>query len=187
MMDVMIDFETLGTGHDAVVVQIGACYFDRHSGAIYSTFKENIDPKSSVKLGLTIDASTICWWMDQDKDTFNSVFKADDKKDVREVFIKFNNFLAHADTIWSHATFDFVKLEYHLNKLGIEPSFHYRCPRDIRTLLDIAELNSKDFKQVGISHDALADALFQVIYTVDALKRVSLIKGKDNVKTNTEV
>ena len=178
MMDVMMDFETLGTGNDAVIIQIGACYFDRITGAIYSKFKANIDSESSVKHGFTIDASTVSWWMNQDKEAFNSVFNANNKRDVKKVFIEFNDFLKHADCIWSHATFDFVKLECHLKKLGIEQSFHYRSPRDIRTLLDISNVNPKEYKQGGIAHNALDDALFQVIYTVHALKKVSMIKGE---------
>ena len=43
MKDVMIDFETLGNSNNAVVVQIGACYFDRKTGEIGYKFETNID------------------------------------------------------------------------------------------------------------------------------------------------
>ncbi len=43
MRDCMIDFETLGTGPDAAIIQVGACYFDRVTGEIGATFKRNFD------------------------------------------------------------------------------------------------------------------------------------------------
>lgn len=49
--DVMIDFETLGNGKNAAVVQVGACYFDRGTGKIGGVFKRNIDARSAIKSG----------------------------------------------------------------------------------------------------------------------------------------
>lgn len=169
MKDVMLDFETFGNGNNACVVQIGACYFDRVTGEIGAKFKCNVDAQSATESGAKIDASTVYWWLSQSKEAVYSV-TADPKKSVTDAFLELNNFLKDSKCIWSHATFDFVILSETLKRLGIKPLFSFRAARDIRTLVDLADIDLKELpRNTGVHHDGLDDAIYQVNYCVVAL------------------
>jgi hypothetical protein len=45
--------------------------------------------------------------------------------------------------------------------VGFRPPWHYRAPRDTRTLFDLAELDARDLPFVGVKHNALDDAIHQ--------------------------
>lgn len=172
MSDVMLDFETFGNGKYAAICQVGACYFNRHTGAIEATFKRNIDARSSALSGGEIDADTVYWWLTQTPEAIAGITALPQTK-ITEAMTDLNNFLEAADCIWSHATFDFVILVETMKLLNIKRKFHYKVARDIRTLVDIANVSTKDsrFVRTGTHHDALDDCLFQVKYCVDALSK----------------
>lgn len=175
MNNVMIDIETLGNGENKCVIQVGACYFDRDTGEIGATFKKNIDAGSAIKAGLEMDAATVYWWLAQSDEARASIL-ADPKEDITAVFHALNLFLEPAKQIWSHATFDFVTLMETYRKLGIKPLFGFRTARDIRTLMDIVHI-TVDRKRDGVHHDALADALHQVKYCMEAFDRLRELKA----------
>lgn len=167
MKDVMLDLETFGNSKTSVIVQIGACYFDRYTGEIGDTFKINIDAESSLREGFDVWGSTIYWWLDQSEDARKSIL-AEPRVDVLEAVNQLNDFIKGVKQIWSHATFDFVILKGHFEKLNIKPNFHYRAARDLRTLTDLAGIKDwKKYERVGTHHDALDDCKFQVKYAVD--------------------
>ncbi len=176
MKDVMIDFETFGNGQNACVVQVGACYFDRNTGEIGEKFKMNVNAEDATKNGAQIDAPTVYWWLQQSTEAVRSILTGESSPE-REVFEKFNDFLKKADAIWSHATFDYVILMNVLRRLGIKPKFSYRSARDIRTLVDLADVNTKAPRpeSAGVAHDGLDDAIYQVSYCVTAMNK---LRGK---------
>lgn len=171
MKNVMIDFETLGNGKNACVIQVAACYFDDKTGETGETYKANIDARTSVKNGAQIDADTVYWWLAQSKEAIDSV-TGGNLLDETQVFNELNQFLKPAKNIWSHATFDFVILMEALKRLGIKPNFSYRDARDIRTLISLAQLDHNSFKREGLHHDGLEDCKFQVKYCVPAIKKL---------------
>lgn len=172
MKDLMIDLETWGNGNNAVMVQFGGCYFDRMSGEIGETLKINISPESSLRAGFEVDASTIQWWLRQSDNARKSVTEGH-AYDVTEGLVLINNFIKKAKQIWSHATFDYVILMNHFQRLGVKPSTHYRDARDIRTLVDLAGgCDWGKYKRVGTHHDALDDCKYQVAYCVDCISKV---------------
>ena len=172
MKDVMIDLETLGNTNNAVVVQIGACYFNRHTGEIGEKFSVNIDADSSLREGFEVTGSTIYWWLEQEYNARSSIISGE-KKMVGRAMVLFNRFLEKAECIWSHATFDYVILLNHLNKLNIKPSFSYRSARDLRTLTDLVKIDPKSYKSDGVLHNGLGDCIFQVGYTVDCINALN--------------
>src|SRR5689334_2386965 len=64
----MIDLETLGTGPEALIVSIGAVKFDpADDEAKWDCFHVAIEPSSAQRAGLKIDASTVMWWLAEER------------------------------------------------------------------------------------------------------------------------
>jgi len=178
MKDVMLDFETLGNSKNAAVVQIGACYFDRHTGTVGKTFSVGVTPESAVKSGANMDASTVLWWLDQSKEAQDAVFKGP-AIDINTAFYDLNQFLSGAKAIWSHATFDFVILQETMKRLSITPTYRYAAARDIRTLQDLANVGKEaliGLHREGVHHNAIDDCIFQVKYCVLSLNKLKGVK-----------
>lgn len=173
MKDVMLDFETLGNGKNACVTQIGACYFDRQTGAIGRQFSMQVDAVSAQKNGCDLDADTVYWWLKQSPAAIASMI-AEPRENIRQAFIELAAFLKGAEHVWSHATFDFVILQETYKLLNIEKPVGFRTARDLRTLVEIAQLDGKDFPRKGVHHNALDDAIYQVGYCVAGLNKISL-------------
>ncbi len=168
----MLDFETFGNGKNALVCQIGACFFNRNTGEIGETFKRNVCAISAAKSGGEFDASTVYWWLSQSPAAIVNI-TSKPRTDIVNAFIELNKFLGPAKAIWSHATFDFVILQATLKRLNIPQSFRYNVARDIRTLMDLANnVHAKNMIRAGIHHDALDDCKFQVAYVVAALNSI---------------
>lgn len=158
MKDVMLDIETLGTSADAVITQIGACYFDRLTGEIGKTFLVNISISSSLAHKFKLDVPTLEWWLSQPPASF-----LENTESIVFALTMFNDFVKHAETIWCHATFDFPLVMEAMKKIEVKSSFHYTIARDIRTLSDLAQMDRVKTKNQK-THNALEDCLHQVEY-----------------------
>ena len=178
-IDIMIDIETLDNKAGAVITQIGAASFDRHTGEVLAIFFVNIDAASCEKLGMTIGAETVMWWMHSKRSQ-----KARDSlinpqpEPVVQALKKFNTWVAErrhvlTDTVllWCHASFDFPILNRALEICGITPMWGHTQYRDIRTVTDLSGINPNDFKMDdGDAHNAMADTINQVKYTCVAIQ-----------------
>lgn len=170
----MIDFETFGNSNAKCIVQVGACYFNRVTGEIGKTFKRNIDANSHVNNGGIIDADTVYWWLSQKEAARKSIL-AEPREDFAKVFTDLNIFLKDAQCIWSHASFDYPALQDNIKRLGLKTSFKYSSARDLRTIVDAANITVDHASRKDVHHDALEDCKFQVGYAVAALNK---IKGR---------
>lgn len=166
MKRVMIDFETLGNGKHACIVQVGACYFGL--SGIDAKLKLQVDAESATRNGAEMDASTVYWWLGQSPEAIKSILEQP-RLDERAAMEQLNEFLADAEEIWSHATFDFVILMEALKRLNIKPKFGYRTARDIRTLNAFAKVDKDAIKREGTHHDGLDDAIYQATYVTAML------------------
>lgn len=168
MQDVMLDLETLDTKSTAAVVQIGACYFDRETGNIGHTFKVNVRPDFE---DTTVSYDTIAWWLTQSDAARQSI--TDSPVDPLMAINSLSEFLqkGKAKYIWSHATFD-VPILLHLYETWAKKfPIHYTKMRDIRTVMDLADVSLDDMPQrEGTHHDALDDCCYQVGYVTQALR-----------------
>lgn len=171
----MIDFETLGNGENKCVCQVGAVYFDKVTGELGKELRLNIDAGSHVAKGAKLDASTVYWWLAQSKEAQASILQ-EPRLDICRAMVQLNQFLADASRVWSHATFDFVTLMETLRQLNIIPTVSYKAGMDLRTLVYLAGISTKDFPREGTHHDGLDDAKFQVKYCVAALNALKTNK-----------
>lgn len=180
MKDVMLDLETFGTRHDAHIVQIGACYFDRMTGEVGETFSMNVG-ESVLDKRFSIDYSTLKWWMEQSEEARQSLFS--NPHSIMYVLNELNRFLGSPDgrpndeiLIWSHATFDMPILMHAYSVCETKCPVPYRNTRDLRTLMDLADLAKYKRERFGIHHNALDDAKFQASYASDAFVKLSHAK-----------
>lgn len=175
---VMLDFETFGPAPDGAIVQLGAVKFNIAGECIGPPLTRNIDAKDAQQNGAKIGAQTMYWWLEQSEGArlsigttygLGAVFEKDALNDL-------NDFLKGADEIWSHATFDFVILVAALERLGIKKQFHYKAARDIRTLVALTDVNAAAEPRMGLHHNALDDAIYQVGYVSKALRALGVTK-----------
>jgi hypothetical protein len=101
---------------------------------------------------------------------------------ILDVLNSFRDFL-HKPTerggelkLWCHATFDEPILSNAYHKAGTSEPWHYRSVRDLRTLIDLANIDIYSYQNDGTHHDALADCNFQIRYTIDALNKLKGVK-----------
>lgn len=169
MKDLMIDIETMGTGPNAVMIQLAGVYFDRKTGQLGAEFCQSLSIEDSLTLGFEKDLSTENWWKEQDQSVLENILST--ALPVWKVLMAFNIFRADANFVWSHATFDFVIVQNHLKKVGLAQIPH-KTARDIRTLVDLSGINLKAYDWTKKTHNALDDCKFQVQYCVDAMRRL---------------
>lgn len=79
-LHVMLDLETWGTGNKALPVSIGACRFDKDT--ILDKFHVAIDPVSAQAHGLEIDAETMLWWLDPERDEARAQWLKQQRVDI---------------------------------------------------------------------------------------------------------
>jgi hypothetical protein len=186
---ISLDTETWGTTPGSDIRSIGAVLFDPTIGRIIDTFygacaNPLIHNIEGVRLtyDLKRDPQTEKWWRDQTADA-QAAFS--DPGDLREVLRRMTLWIdgcaylpgdrgkPNARTnvrIWCHgANFDPPIVSAALAACGLAEAWHYRAPRDTRTLFDAAgiEDHSEWLKKhpgpLGIPHHALDDAHSQAL------------------------
>lgn len=177
-MHLTFDLETLGTGYNAPIVQIGAVKFHEH-GQIIDTFERKIDLLSLEGGGFDIDYDTLSWWFSQSDEAIKSVFVGGDRVDLYDALADFLEWVYDNAKyeVWSHATFDPVILNNAYNKVDISSPLNFRKQRDIRTLTSLLP-TPIEVERKGVHHNALADALYQAEYISKCLM---LIKHDKNL------
>jgi len=165
MNDLSIDIETLGTASNAAVLSIGAVFFDRATGEIGKSFYTQIDLAWSLSSG-AISADTLRWWMGQNADA-RRVFEPGgvDAPSACQQFVSFvQGGPAHVIPWGNGATFDVTILETLLARYGFAAPWRFWNIRDMRTLMETAELAGFSRDQIpfqGTAHNALDDAQHQ--------------------------
>jgi hypothetical protein len=164
----MIDIETLGTAPGSVILSIGAVTFDAESGELGEEFYVAIDPESAVKGGLTMDVSTLKWWMEQSQEARDAAFYGFwSLKPALEFLTQYVR-RVEASRVWAKPpSFDLVLLEAAYRACAMGIPWHYKTPRDCRTLFDLTNATQPD---VGTAHNALDDAKSQALGVIDAYR-----------------
>lgn len=168
--DYTLDLETMGVRPTSCIMSIGAAAFNRHEPDFryedLSVFRCNVDLQDCMDKGLTIDASTLYWWLTQDNDARS---KLDDKEfnlPLEDALHKLSMWILHigGDELkcWTHATFDAPILANAFHVVNLPLPTHFRMQRDIRTLEDLK--GRYEIERQGTHHSAVDDAKFQAHY-----------------------
>ena len=197
MKDIMIDLETMGKGATAAIVAIGACYFDPQTGNIGEKFYANVDLQSALDVGLTVDGSTVMWWLEQSSEARASLavpdalpigaalsefsawvraahdFRLDDDDDDAPLY---NAQLLRAAVdpddvcVWGNgAAFDNAKLSHAYTACHLEQPWKHWGDRCYRTVK--ASHPDIAVERIGTHHNALDDAITQALHMSEIYRR----------------
>lgn len=188
MKHIMLDLETMGNGPTAAVVAIGACEFDpRGDGVEAEKFYAMASLESAMGAGLTVDPSTILWWMQQDDIARKSTFGRD-ALSLGESLRRFNAWVyrlapcagqtapSRADVaVWGNgATFDNVIIRSAFKAVGTEACWSFRNDKCYRTVTNLPGAEKVSFERSGTAHNALDDAITQALHLQKVYKALGL-------------
>lgn len=180
MKHVMLDLETWGVQPFSVITMIGAVHFDPNSDKLMDSFEVAVDPISSQKAGLRIDADTVAWWMDPERDaprkTWFEMLKF-------ELPIALDGFEQWLDTfcpdpeervIWGNGSdFDNALLRQAYRVANREAPWEFRKDRCFRTLKGLSPVDLKP-SRMEAAHTALADATFQAQWAQNIVRKLGI-------------
>lgn len=170
---VMVDLETMGNSNNAAIISIGACKFDPLGSRIGEKFHLVVDMASCVAAGLTLDASTVTWWMQQSEQA-RKVFATDRKYDLLMALVEFNKWFGKESMpLWGNgATFDNVILRSAYRAVKMDPPWQYWDDRCYRTMKNMAP--SVKMEKLGVAHNALDDAVNQAVHLQAIFKQLGV-------------
>jgi len=172
MRDIMIDIETLGTVPGSAIISIGAVAFDARTALIGDDLFVSISPTDAVNAGLSMDPKTVSWWMTQSDAARAEAFAGTTSLQVALVVLGEWIIAQDPERVWAKPPmFDLTLLEAAYGKLGMQTPWHYRTPRELRTLLD---LSGVEIEQTPNKHRALDDAMVQANAVIDSYRRLGL-------------
>lgn len=176
-----VDLETMGKDPDGAIVQIGLAAFkdDADTFDTISSLSLNVNLASSVSLGMTLDPSTIDWWLIQDDVARKSILeqpRISIRQALRVMFNWYKEF--KCEYLWSHTNFDATILVNAYRMAKMEMPWHYRDLRDLRTLQDEMPkdlVKGLHENRVTPKHLALHDAIHQayIIWAIKEYQRIS--------------
>lgn len=172
MRDMMIDIETLGTTPGSVILSIGAVAFDAEQGEIGPKFSIGISVESSARSGMTIDPKTVVWWVKQSDAARQDAFGGE--AELAVALHSLGQFLdANGPTrVWAKPpAFDLILLEEAYRRAGVSLPWHYRAPRCVRTIMDLADY---DLAPGPRSHCSLDDAVAQANAVIASYARITV-------------
>lgn len=131
------------------------------------------------KYKLKRDPNTVKWWSEQ---TPESQAAFANPVDLKEACIHFAEWLDNmhggADPqelkIWANDPhFDIAILEGVFYAVGVPVPWHYRSPRSMKTVTDLAGLTRDEYANYGVAHHALHDAIAQAMTISTAVQRLT--------------
>lgn len=171
---VMLDIETLGLDIGAAIVSIGAVEFTHDR--LKEEFSASVALDSCQDAGLSIDADTLEWWLEQDAGVREQLVVGDDLSRVLGAFTNWYRSLS-PDEVWANApSFDCEQLEHAGDAVGIEMPWAFDEERDVRTIANLPIAPDRD--QDGTEHDPLDDARYQAHVVQETLQRLDTLESE---------
>ena len=140
---------------------------------------------ATPKYPLTRDPETVQWWNDQSAEAQAAFENPIDIKRALEWFSSWLNDLTEEPTpvddrnirLWALGPqFDISILDAAYRVVGLPVPWHYRSPRDVRTITDAANMTRDDFASYGTAHNALDDAIAQAMTVCEAYRRLGIAR-----------
>lgn len=184
MNNVMLDLETMGKGHHAAIVTIGAVFFDPMTGELGAEFEAHIDLNDSARFG-EMDPDTVLWWLGQSDDARAALKPSGKSQRLDDALWGLYEWMVNGSEgnngnlkVWGNgASFDNVIMRNACRQTRVPPAWSYRNDRDVRTVVDMGRhLLGFDPKKgmpfEGVAHRALDDAKHQARYVSAIYQRM---------------
>lgn len=177
MTNIMLDLETLSVDSNATIISISAVVFDLHTGKTGGEFEVGLGILEQLLSGSVIDNSTIDWWKNQNKEAKESLVNISTSS-IAEALESFNIWIAKAVTcevkdvkLWGNGvSADNTWLRNLYRRTDTKFILPYWCDNDVRTLVNLGNINTKDFQFTGIKHNGIDDCKHQINYCSVAYK-----------------
>lgn len=165
-MNLMLDFETLATTPDSVVLTLGAALFDKDK--IHASEQWYFDVPGQMAVGRRVEWSTLQWWIEQNQAAQKDAFFAGERLKPAEFFDKFIAFcLAGGDIeAWSNGVDFDIAIIRNLHDMTVKRGYskplpwkfyNQRCYRTYKWSTGCDKLVSRE----GVHHRGIDDALHQ--------------------------
>lgn len=181
---VMMDIESLDIGPRSIVSQVGAVFsLADDPETIIGEELLYLPIQPQINLKRTLSASTLVWWMKQ-SDVARAEFEQNTGEDfeelpslLRRLNRKFDQFVAGRPyEIYARGPqFDIVNIESLMSDVTIAPAWKYDRVRDLRTVMAMAGLSTKDIPRDVTRHPehmAVADCHYQLQCLVEAKRKI---------------
>jgi hypothetical protein len=160
-----VDIESLGTGADAAIIQIGVAAFTKHE--VISSTRWDVEPDRGARL----DTTTVRWWMEQVRR--GTPFPGQGEPIEHVLGTALPRHLTNVEEVWGYpSTFDLTIITESCRRLGLPMPWKFTKGRCLKTLVKLAaDLGISVQRPVaGTAHDAESDAVAQAEWII-ALRR----------------
>jgi len=167
MTRIMLDIETMGLAPGSAITSIGAVKFG--GGKITERFYRRISLQSCIDAGLTMDASTVLWWMQQGDKARSELNEPG--VTIYRGLLDFSIFIAGEDVeIWGNgAAYDNVLVACACKKVSVDAPWAHRKSLCYRTVKAMHPHVQPFGFQKGVRHNALDDAESQALHLMAIL------------------
>lgn len=179
------DLETLGTDGQPALLALGAVRFnpEKDLNGPLDTFYRTIDIQSCLDAGMTIDGSTLHWWVRQDREALAHAFGGGPSlRQVLDDFYFWSSVQPPGEEgyLWGwSASFDCTHIETACRLTGATMPFDFRhqlCGRTIAKTAFPEGIKYEDYQDTRYpNHHALGDAIRQARIIRAALRRLGVV------------
>lgn len=170
--ELMVDFETLSTKPNALVLTMGCVHFNPWGNGYGDSLYLRIDVDQQTEMGRDIDPETLDWWGKQNPEVMEEAFNPDDRVSLEDAMNQFHKFAWGCSRFWSHgATFDLMIIENIYAQLKKPLPWNFWQLRCSRTLMDLGV--DPDMPTNG-KHNALQDAIRQSVGVQNTFRKLNI-------------
>ncbi len=170
MKDIMLDIETLSTDSNAAVLSISAVQFDLQTGDVGSEFEIALKLGQQQLNGAVIDGDTVMWWFNQEDKAIKSITSMR-PVGVGNALDQFNEWIENLGpklndmNLWGNGSnFDCVITRNLYKRQGKKFILPYWCDKDVRTVVNLLDIDTRDYAFKGVKHNGIDDCKHQINY-----------------------